>query len=140
MLNCTSFLLFDGKCAEAMKFYQKCLGGELTLTKLGDTPMKAQFPSKKHHKIVNAHLKSGAIEFSATDWLRTTRTPKQGNTVGVYINGGTYDQLREIFDKLAVGADKELFDDLQDMPFGIYGHSPISMVFIGSLEGRKKNN
>ncbi|MDD1774902.1 MAG: hypothetical protein LUQ24_05175 [Methanobacterium sp.] len=38
MLNCSPFLLFDGNCAEAMKFYNTCLGGELTLTKLGNTP------------------------------------------------------------------------------------------------------
>lgn len=67
MLHCTPFLLFDGNCAEAMTFYQKCLGGELTLTKLGDTPMKAQFPLEKHGRIINAQLKSGAIDFSATD-------------------------------------------------------------------------
>ena len=40
MLNCTPFLLFDGNCAEAMAFYKKCIGGELTIMKLGDTPMK----------------------------------------------------------------------------------------------------
>jgi len=34
MLRATPFLFFDGNCAEAMTFYQKCLGGELTLTKL----------------------------------------------------------------------------------------------------------
>jgi uncharacterized glyoxalase superfamily protein PhnB len=79
MLHCTPFLLFDGKCAEAVKFYQKCLGGELTLTKLGETPMKTQFPLEKHHKIVNTHLKSGAVEFSATDWLHPTKIPKKGN-------------------------------------------------------------
>jgi PhnB protein len=45
--HCTPFLLFDGNCAEAMTFYHQCLGGELTLTKLGDTPMKAQFPPEK---------------------------------------------------------------------------------------------
>ncbi len=26
------------------------------------------------------------------------------------------------FDRLAAGADKELLDDLRDMPFGSYGH------------------
>jgi PhnB protein len=122
MINLTAFLLFDGNCAEAMGFYQSCLGGELSITKLGDTPMKVQVPPEQHHKVVYAHLKSGAIEFSATDWLHPTRTPKQGNTVGMFINGGTYSQLREIFDKLSAGADKELLDDLQDMPFGTYGH------------------
>ena len=39
MLNLTPFLLFDGDCAEAMAFYQSCFSGELTLTKLRDTPM-----------------------------------------------------------------------------------------------------
>jgi PhnB protein len=122
VINLTPFLLFDGTCAEAMAFYKSCLGGELTITKVGESPMKDQIPPENHHKVVYAHLKSGAIEFSATDWLHPTRKPKQGNTVCMYINDGTYDELRAIFDMLAVGADKELLDDLRDMPFGSYGH------------------
>jgi PhnB protein len=69
MLYCTPFLLFDGNCAEAMTFNHKCLGGDLTLTKLADTPMKAQFPPEKHGRMINVHLKSGAIEISAADWM-----------------------------------------------------------------------
>jgi PhnB protein len=46
MLHCTPFILFDGNCAEAMTYYQACLGGTLVLTRLGDTPMKAQFPAE----------------------------------------------------------------------------------------------
>jgi PhnB protein len=116
------FLLFDGNCAEAMTFYQGCLGGELAITKVGDTPMKAQMPAAQHHKVAFANLKSGLLEFSATDWLHATRTPKQGNTVALYVSGGKYHELRTIFDKLAVGASKELLDDLRDLPFGSYGH------------------
>lgn len=116
------FLLFDGNCAEAMTFYQGCLGGELAITKVGDTPMKSQMPAAQHHKVAFANLKSGLLEFSATDWLHATRTPKQGNTVALYISGGKYHELRTIFDKLAVGASKELLDDLRDLPFGSYGH------------------
>ena len=116
------FLLFDGNCAEAMTFYQGCLGGELAITKVGDTPMKAQMPPAQHHKVAFANLKSGLLEFSATDWLHATRTPKQGNTVALYVSGGKYNELRTIFDKLAVGASKELLDDLRDLPFGSYGH------------------
>lgn len=122
MIHLTPFLLFDGSCAEAMAFYQSCLGGSLSITKLGDTPMKDYAPVNQHHKVVYAHLKSGAIEFSATDWLHPTRAPKQGNTVAMYINEGTYRQLRDIFDKLSVGADTALLDDLHDLPFGTYGH------------------
>lgn len=121
-MNLTPFLLFDGNCAEAMAFYQSCLGGELTITRVSDTPMKGQMSPAQHHKVAFANLKSGIMEFSATDWLHATRTPKQGNTVALYIRGGKYNVLREIFDRLAVGANKELLDDLRDMPFGIYGH------------------
>jgi PhnB protein len=67
MLHCTPFLIFDGNCAEAMAFYHQCLGGELTLTKLGDSPMKDQLPPEKHNRIINAHLKSGDIDISAAD-------------------------------------------------------------------------
>src|SRR5690348_4774237 len=54
MLRSSPFLLFDGNCAEAMTFYHACLGGELTLTKLGETPMKDGFPPEKHERIINA--------------------------------------------------------------------------------------
>ena len=107
MLYCTPFLLFDGNCAEAMTFYKDCLGGELTLTKTGDTPMKDQFPPEKHNKIINARLKSGNIELSATDWHADTLQPKPGNMFSIYVSGGTYDELKVVFDKLAQGADKD---------------------------------
>jgi PhnB protein len=122
MINLTPFLLFDGNCAEAMAFYQSCLGGELTITRVADIPMKDRMPPEKHQRVTYARLKNGAIEFSATDWLHATRTPRQGNTVAMYINGGKYQELRAIFDRLRMGADDALLDDLREMPFGTYGH------------------
>jgi PhnB protein len=62
MLRSTPFLLFDGNCAAAMTFYHLCLGGELTITPQSDTPMKDFFHEDKHGRIINAHLKSGAVE------------------------------------------------------------------------------
>src|SRR5581483_7899829 len=114
-------LLFEGNCAEAMAFYRSCLGGELTLVKVGDTPMKEQLPLTAHGKITYSHLKSGAVELSAADWLHPTRMPKKGNTVAMYINDGTYDEMRTVFDKLSDGADKDTLDELREMPFGSYG-------------------
>lgn len=121
MIHLTPFLLFDGNCADAMQFYSSCFGGDLTLTKLADTPMKDQLPREQHHKIVYAHLKSDAVEFSATDWLHPTRKPLQGNTTAIYISGGTVAALRLIFNKLAAGADRNNFVDLENMAFGVYG-------------------
>ena len=122
MLTATPFLLFDGNCAEAMGFYHKCLGGELRLTKLGDSPMKSMFPPEKHNRLINAYLKSGAIEISAGDWMASPAfEPKQGNTTAIFVVGGAYDELKAVFDKLAQGANKDRFQELHDMPFGTYG-------------------
>ncbi len=122
MLRCTPFLLFDGNCAEAMTFYHECLGGTLTLTKLADTPMKDQFPEEKHNRMINAHLKSGEIEISATDWMASPEyDPILGNRYAIFVIGTGYDELKTVFDKLADGAKKDRFQDLHDMPFGIYG-------------------
>jgi PhnB protein len=122
MLRCTPFFLFDGNCAEAMTFYHECLGGSLTLTKLRDTPMKKQFPPEKHERLINAHLKSGALEISATDWMASPEfDPVQGNTSAIFIIGDAYDELKIVFDKLVTRAKKERFQDLHEMPFGMYG-------------------
>ena len=122
MLRCTPFLLFDGNCAEAMTFYHECLGGELTLSKLGDTPMKEQLPKEKHDRIINANLKSGDFEISATDWIASPEfDPLLGNMSAIFVMAGKYDALKPVFDKLARGAQKDRFQELHDMPFGIYG-------------------
>lgn len=122
MLKCTPFLLFDGNCAEAMTFYHKCIGGELSLTKLADTPMKDMFPKEKWSRLINAYLKSGDIEISATDWMASPQyEPKQGNTYAIFVIGGNYDELKTVFDKLKEGANKDRFQELHEMPFGTYG-------------------
>ena len=122
MLRCTPFLLFDGNCAEAMTFYHQSLGGELTLSKLADTPMKDMFPKEKHNRLINANLVSGNIEISATDWMASPLyEPIQGDTTAIFVIGGAYEELKTVFDKLAVGAEKERFQELHNLPFGMYG-------------------
>ena len=121
MLNLTPFLLFDGNCAEAMQFYHSCFGGDLTLTRLADTPMKTQMPPEQHHKVTYSHLKSEAVEFSATDWLHPVHQRRQGNTTAMYVTGETLAELSPIFEKLREGAELEFLVELQEMPFGVYG-------------------
>ncbi len=119
-----------------MTFYHKCLGGELTLTKLGDSPMKDLLPKDKWNRLINAHLKSGAIEISATDWMASPQyEPKQGDTYSIFVNGGTYDELKVVFDKLSEGAQKDRFQELHDLPIGTYGQFAdkfgVHWIFVG---------
>src|SRR4051812_26964160 len=122
MLRAIPFLLFDGNCAEAMTFYHECIGGELTLTKLGDTPMKDMQPPEKHDRIIYAQIECGAITVSATDWMASPEfDPVQGNTYAIYVTGTGYDELKTIFDKLKDGDNNTRLQELHEMPFGIYG-------------------
>jgi PhnB protein len=126
MVRCEPFLLFDGTCAEAMTFYHQCLGGELTITKLGDSPMKDLLPKDKWERTIHAHLKSENLEISATDWMASpTYNPKQGNTFAIFVIGEGYDELKAVFDKISEGIEKEKeasrFQELHDLPFGTYG-------------------
>jgi len=122
MLKATPFLLFDGNCAEAMTFYHESLGGDLVLTKLGDTPMKDAFPPEKHARIINASIKSGDIEISATDWMASPEfDPIQGNMSAIYVTGDSYESLKGIFDRLKDGEHNTRLQELHEMPFGTYG-------------------
>jgi PhnB protein len=115
----TPYLLFDGTCHEAMEFYKSCIGGDLTVMKVKDSPVKDQMPAFQLNKTINARLKSDTLDISASDWLRPSQPPIRGNTVCLYLSGGTTQDLHSIFEKLSQGG--EVTDPLTDMFFGIYG-------------------
>jgi len=119
MTTLTPYLLFDGKCQQAMEFYKSCFGGDLTATKVKDSPAKDFMPAFQQEKIVNARLRNGKLEISASDWLRPAQTPIRGNTVCLYLSGGTYEELKAQFEKLSEGA--EVTDPLKAQFFGTYG-------------------
>ena len=54
------YLIFSGKCEEAFKFYEKCLGGkiEAMMTHAG-TPMEAHVPPEWRNKILHARMVVG---------------------------------------------------------------------------------
>lgn len=119
MLTLTPYLLLDGTCRPAMEFYRSCLGGDLALTLVGDSPMKDFFPPALHQKVLNARLAGGPLVISASDWLRPGQTPVQGNSVCLYLGGGSRTELKAAFDRLSAGAD--VTDPLKEEPFGTYG-------------------
>jgi PhnB protein len=119
MTTLTAYLLFDGTCRQAMEFYQSCFGGELTTTKVKDSPAKDFMPAFQQEKIVNARLRSGKLEISASDWLRPAQTPIRGNTVCLYLSGGTLEELKTLFERLSEAA--EVTDPVKEQFFGTYG-------------------
>lgn len=119
MTRLIPYLLFDGKCREAMEFYKSVFGGELMLTKVKDSPARDQMQAFQQEKVLNAHLQSGGLEISASDWLALNETPIRGNTVCLFLSGGTFQDLKTVFDRLSQGA--EVTNPLKEVFFGVYG-------------------
>ena len=141
MLYCTPFLLFDGNFTEAMTFYHECFGGEVTVTKLGDSPMKGMLPPEKHARIINAHLKSDNIEISATDWMASPEfEPIQGNTFAIFVIGRKYDELKTVFDKLRDGTITKGYRNYTNCHLEFTNSFTINMVFSGFLKEIRRNN
>ena len=121
-MNITPFLLFDGSCDEAMRFYQQCFGGDLAISIVRDTPMRDALPPEHQDKVAHARLHNGPMELAAADWMHPTRNPTIGNTVALYLQSDSSFDLRTVFDRLADGANPDLLDDLRATPIGTYGH------------------
>lgn len=119
MTTLTPYLLFDGNCKQAMEFYRSCLGGELMVTVVKDSPAKEGMPASQHDKVLNARLRSSNVDISASDWLRPDRTPVRGTTYCLYLSGGSFQELKTFFEKLSDGG--EVTDPLSQQFFGTYG-------------------
>jgi PhnB protein len=63
-----SYLLFNGQCEEAFKFYEKCLGGkiEAMMTHEG-TPMEQRTPAEWRGKIMHARMTVGNSVLMGSD-------------------------------------------------------------------------
>lgn len=67
-MNVSVHISFPGTCEAAFRFYQKCLGGNLsTMLPWGDSPASHMVPAHWHAKICHATLDLGATSFSGVD-------------------------------------------------------------------------
>ena len=67
MLQLDTYLFFDGNCADAMRFYERTLGGKLQLMTHGDSPMAAQTPPGSANRIMHARLELDGRLLMASD-------------------------------------------------------------------------
>jgi PhnB protein len=97
----TPYLNFNGKCREAMTFYQACLGGELMLQKVSESPMAAQMPSEAGQQILHSQLTSGDVVLMGSDMMGAHTI--SGNTVTLCFNCNSEEEVSSFFTKLSQG-------------------------------------
>ena len=62
-----TYVFFTDKTAEAMKFYQKILGGKLESTTYGESPAGPHNTPEMANKIIHARLTAGDVVLMASD-------------------------------------------------------------------------
>jgi PhnB protein len=68
MTRLNPYLVFDGTTAEAMRFYQRVLGGKLDMVTHAETLPPDQVPPGYGSKIMHASLDLGGSVLMAADW------------------------------------------------------------------------
>lgn len=98
-----AYLNFDGNCAEAMRFYERTLGGKLEMMlKTGDSPMAAQCPPGSADRIMHARLVLDGSVLMASDTM--PGQPYNGmKGFALSLIYGSNAEARRVFDALAEG-------------------------------------
>ena len=77
---------FNGRCEEAFKFYEQCLGGRIqTMMTWGESPMADQVASEWRDKIVHASLIVGETSLLGNDSPPESYEAPKGISVTIHI-------------------------------------------------------
>jgi PhnB protein len=102
MTQINSYLTFNGNCREAMTFYQKCLGGKLSLQTIGESPMANKMPPKMKEYILHAALMKNNLVLMASDMVDEKGLVK-GNSVSLMLNCSSEKETRTFYTNLSKG-------------------------------------
>ena len=101
MAQINAYLHFNGNCREAMTFYQECLGGELTMQTVAETPTASQMPPEAQQQIMHANLTRGGLTLMASDMMR--EAPLHGNTISLMLYCSSEEEIDRCFASLSAG-------------------------------------
>ena len=109
-------LAFPGTCREALSFYQSCLGGELSLMRVGDSAMADHMPAEAQDQIMHGTLTTNLFVLMACDALDTRRPFVPGTNIAMGLSCSSDEEINTLFARLGEGG--TIIDPLADMFWG----------------------
>jgi PhnB protein len=102
MQQLNAYLFFDGTCADAMRFYERTLGGKLDLITHAQSPIAGQTPPGSADRIMHARLTFGGGTLMASDSM--VGHPYEGmHGFSLSLTYPTAADARRMFDALVQG-------------------------------------
>jgi PhnB protein len=98
-----SYLFFNGNCAEAMRSYERTLGGKLDMMMTyAQSPEPQQCPAGSEDRIMHAHLNLDGRALMASDTPKGQESPAM-NGFSLSLGYPTAAEAQRVFDALADG-------------------------------------
>lgn len=99
------YLFFNGRCEEAIAFYQQALGAEVTMqmrmNEAPDPPPPGAIPAGFENKIMHANLRIGEMNLMVSDGNSNMQPSFKGFTLSLGVDDST--QAERAFNALSVG-------------------------------------
>jgi len=96
------YLVFNGQCEAAFRFYEQCLGGKIAaLMTYGDSPMAEQCGPQSRDRIMHARLQVGDTVLMGSDAPTDRFQPMQGMSVTLNVEQAA--EAERVFHALAEG-------------------------------------
>lgn len=95
----STYLNFNGNCREAMDFYQNCLGGELNVQTVGESPRAADLPPEMRSCVLEAVLRNETMVLMGTDLIDGPLC--RGNSVSILLECNTNKEMNDYYKKLS---------------------------------------
>jgi PhnB protein len=102
MPRVNAYVRRNGDCREMMEFYRECLGGNLALTLIKETPVAKDFPEVMQNKVMHANLTSGDLTLLGSD-LPDPAGHNPGNDWALEIDCANEPELTKLFERLSKG-------------------------------------
>jgi PhnB protein len=96
MTQINSYLTFNGNCKEAMSFYAGCLGGQLVLQTIGESPLAGQMPPQMKKSILHSTLTRDGLVLMGSDMVSEKGLVK-GNSVSLMLNCSSEEEIRTLY-------------------------------------------
>ncbi|MCB0688508.1 MAG: VOC family protein [Saprospiraceae bacterium] len=101
-MQISAYLTFTGNCREAMHFYQQCLGGELSIQTVGESPHFMKMPKAMRNAILHATLINESLILMASDMVPEIGLVS-GNAISLMLDCSSEAQIKQCYLDLSTG-------------------------------------
>lgn len=116
-MNLTPYLIFDGNCAEALRFYEKALGGEIRyMIPFEGSPVESMAEEKQH--VMHSQFEAGNVVFRASDSGKNGPSGSGSGIVHLSLSFDGREELEKVFGELSEQGTVTM--PLQDTFWGSY--------------------